>query len=101
VLFAVDAPVIRRDSTTELRGGYGISRTHRRETEHYTFVSGRMSAVDAQVGLARTVAYGTYVDAMRLGLGLRYARYRIAIAREDSPVGIGASYQFLLSSVFP
>jgi hypothetical protein len=37
---------------------------------------------------------------VRVGLGLHYARYGVAIAREDGAPGIGASNQFLLTSVF-
>ncbi len=99
-LASADAPLFQRDSSVTVRGGYAVTVTERRETEHYAFVSVRQRFVDAQVGLCRTVEFGTYVDAMRFGLGLRYGRYRIRIAREDGAAGIGASYQFLLSSVF-
>jgi hypothetical protein len=97
---AADAPIFRRDSTVEVRAGYGISATQRRGTEHLSFVSVAAGAVDGQVGLARRVAYGTYVDAMRLGLGLRYGGYRLGIARNDQTVSAGSSYQVILSSSF-
>jgi hypothetical protein len=99
-LTGIDAPIVRRDSAFTVRGGYALTVTERRSTEHYAFVSLTQRYVDAQLGLARTVEFGTYLDAMRFGLGLRYGRYRIRISREDGTAGAGGSYQFLLSSVF-
>jgi hypothetical protein len=97
---AVDGPIFRRDSTVVVRAGYGISATERRGVEHLSFVSAVAGAVDGQVGLARRVAYASYVDAIRVGVGLHYARYRLGIARDDQPSSTGASYQVVLSSSF-
>jgi hypothetical protein len=35
-----------------------------------------------------------------LGLGLRYARYLVGVAREEGTAGLGSTYQFLLTTVF-
>jgi hypothetical protein len=100
LLGGIEGPIVRRDSSWGIRGGYSIAFTEGRETEHYTYGTGTLRWLDVQAGLARRVAYGTYVDAFRAGVTLRYARYSVGIAREDSGARFGASYQFLLSSVF-
>ena len=38
---------------------------------------------------------------LRLGLGLHYSHYLVGVAREDGTAGLGANYQFLLTTVIP
>jgi hypothetical protein len=44
--------------------------------------------------------FGTTNRRLRLGVGLRYAGYDLALGREDGAAGFGASYQFVLTRTF-
>jgi len=39
-------------------------------------------------------------SAIRLALGVRYARYTVGLSREESAGGFDPTYQFVLSGVF-
>jgi hypothetical protein len=97
---AVDAPLVRSDTTWSWRGGYAVSNTERRSREGYAFTSARYRQLDLRIGIARSVQFGNPTQRLRLGLGAHYAGYTVGIAREESGAGLGASYQFLLTSVF-
>ncbi len=96
-MFAADVPLMRRDTTFSLRGGYSISHTSSREDERYVFATSSYRLLDLSAGFARTTEFGNVDKRWRLGCGIRYALYRIAIAREDGAAGVGGSFQFLFT----
>ena len=96
---AVDYAVYRKDSTIAVRLGQAISKTEARGREDYTFLTTKYRLVDFSTGWSRSLAFGNTSNRWRVGLGLRYAAYTVAIGREDGAAGIGASYQFLLKRV--
>jgi len=99
-LVGADVPVFT-DSTAAMRAGYGITFNDSRGREEYAFSTGRYRQLDLSAGVARTVAFGNRDLRWRLGCGLRYASYTLAIGREDGAAGLGASYQFLFKRVIP
>jgi hypothetical protein len=98
-LAAADLPLIRRDSSFVMRGGYSFSRTDGRGREDYAFATTSYRQFDASAGVAETSVFGNRDNRWRLGVGVRYAGYTAAIARENGAAGIGGSYQFLLTRV--
>lgn len=90
-------PVIAYD----LRSGVSWQHDEGGGDEGYVYASGRTSLIELRGGLARRSAFGTTTTRLRLGVGLRYARYLVGVAREDGTAGLGASYQFLLTTAFP
>jgi hypothetical protein len=100
-LVAADVPIIRRDSSLVVRGGYSLSRTDGRGREDYAFATTSYRQFDASAGIAQTSAFGNSDHRWRLGVGVRYAGYTAAIGREDGAAGVGGSYQFLLTRVIP
>jgi hypothetical protein len=96
---AADVPVLRRDTTGVVRAGYSVSHTEGRGRDDYAFLTGRYAQFDASAGIDRSTIYGHSTQRLRLGAGLRYASYTIAVGREDGAAGFGASYQFLLTRV--
>jgi hypothetical protein len=98
-LAAADIPVVVRDSTFSLRTGYSVNRTENRGREDYIFGTSRYRQLDLSAGLLRSDAFGNTSRSWRLGCGLHYAGYTLAIGREDGAAGIGASYQFLFTRV--
>jgi hypothetical protein len=96
-LAAADVPVIRRDSSFVVRGGYSLSRTDGRGRENYTFATASYRQFDASAGMAETAEFGNHDRRWRLGVGVRYAGYTAAIGREAGAAGVGGSYQFLLT----
>jgi hypothetical protein len=100
-LAAADLPVFRRDSTVLVRGGYSVSQTEGRGREEYAFATSSYRQLDLSGGLSQATIFGHPNRRVRLGLGLRYASYHIAIGREDGASGFGAAYQFLFTRVFP
>jgi hypothetical protein len=99
-LVSARVPLWRRDSTVTTSAGAGWARTSGRADERQLFAATSYRTADATLAVVQTTQFGATRTAMRLGLGLQYARYRIGVAREDGGAGIGASYQFLLSSAF-
>lgn len=98
---AADVPIVKRDSTFLLRGGYSISHTEGLGREHYVFASSTYRRlIDANAGLAENDVFGHTGQRLRLGVGLRYAGYLVAFGREDGAGGIRASYQILITRVF-
>jgi hypothetical protein len=100
-LAAADVPLVRRDSTLEVRAGYSRSQTNDRGHEDYAFATSTFHELDLSGGLAQSTMFGHTNRRMRLGFGLRYAGYTVAIGRDDGAAGFPASYQFLLTRVFP
>jgi hypothetical protein len=101
LLGAVDLPVVHRDSTLLVRAGYSRSQTESRGHEDYLFATSAYRQLDLSAGLAQTTIFGHASRRMRLGFGLHYAGYTVAIGRDDGAAGFPASYQFLFTRVFP
>jgi hypothetical protein len=100
-LAAADLPIARRDSTLEVRAGYSRTQTNGRGHEDYAFATSTFHELDLSGGLAQSTMFGHTNRRLRLGFGVRYAGYTVAIGRDDGAAGFPASYQFLLTRVFP
>jgi hypothetical protein len=97
----VPLPLFALDSVASLRAGYAYDFMGPRGREGYTFALGRYRQLDLSAGVAKTSAYGFTDLRWRLGCGLHYAGYTVAIGREDGAAGLGASYQILFKRVVP
>jgi len=97
---AVDARVFGADSTHQARVGYSYTFDDAASAGHYIFTSGRYSRWIARAGIARTTAFGHSDTALRLAVGVRYARYTVGLSREESAGGFDPTYQFVLSGLF-
>jgi hypothetical protein len=97
---AFDARVIGADSLRQARVGYSYTFDDAATAGHYVFTSGRYSRWIARAGIARTTAFGHSDTAIRLALGVRYARYTVGLSREESAGGFDPTYQFVLSGMF-
>ncbi|HEY9225150.1 MAG TPA: hypothetical protein VIP11_00800 [Gemmatimonadaceae bacterium] len=98
---AADVPLFARDSVIVIRVGEAISYTQERGREGYSFATARYHGLDLSGGVSQSSAFGNSGMRLRLGCGLRYGGYTVAIAREDGAAGFGASYQFLFTRIFP
>ena len=85
-------------SPHELRAGYSYAATERGVREHFPFVSARRRIWQGRGGFTRSEAHGDARWRLRLGVGVYYARYAVAVSREESGAGLDAIYQFSLSS---
>ncbi len=101
IMGAADVPLYRRGTLLSVRGGFSESVSDGRGHEDYVYGALRYAALEARGGVARTNEFGTTYDHLRLGLDLRYGRYAVGIAREQEGAGLGAVYQFMLTTVFP
>ena len=97
---AADARVFGPDSLRNARVGYAYTYAERLPREHFLFAAGRLSRLTARAGVARTTGFGEHLTRLRLGIGLRYARYHVILSREDSPDGFAPTYQFSLNGLF-
>jgi hypothetical protein len=89
-------PVPRAD----VRAGLAVQRDRDAGSETFAYGSARAGMVELRGGIARQSSYGSTTTRLRLGLGLRYARYLVGVAREEGTAGLGSTYQFLLTTVF-
>jgi hypothetical protein len=96
-LAAADLPVYGRDSSLAVRAGYAVNFTDGRGNDQYAFSTASYRQLDGSLGIDRSGAFGNVTTRLRLGVGLRYAGYTIAVGREDGGAGVGASYQFLFT----
>ncbi|MEO8336194.1 MAG: hypothetical protein ABI664_14540 [bacterium] len=85
----------------DTRAGISYQHDEGGATEGFIYGSGRLGLVDLRGGFARQTSFGSSTTRLRLGVGVRYSRYTVGIAREDGTAGLGASYQFLLATVIP
>jgi hypothetical protein len=85
----------------DVRAGLAYQRDRDSGSETFAYASARTRTLEVHGGLARHDAYGSTTTRLRLGLGLRYARYLVGVAREEGTAGLGATYQFMLTKVFP
>jgi hypothetical protein len=93
-----DLRAIGTDESRAARAGYALTVAPGRSTEQYVFTSARYLAWEARTGIARTEAFSHATTRWRLALGVHVDRYFAAIAREDAPAGLDASYQFTLTT---
>lgn len=98
---AGDLRLVGADSSRQLRGGYELGGGSGLPHEHHLFMSGTFGRALTFGGMVLERAYGHSSTHLRLGVGLRYARYTVGIAREVDDGGVGSSYQFLLSADAP
>jgi hypothetical protein len=91
-----DARGFGTDSLREARVGYALAYTEPTAREHYLFVGGRYRGLEGRAGMLQLRAYGNADWRFRLGLGLHHARYFVGIGREESGVGLRATYAFTL-----
>ncbi|MBV6520868.1 MAG: hypothetical protein MNPFHGCM_00987 [Gemmatimonadaceae bacterium] len=96
-----DFRAIGDDDTRSARPGYSFSLRPGLSREQYVFASGRYLAWEMRTGIAWTEAFSHSTTRWRLAVGTYVGRYFAAIAREDSPVGLAASYQFTLTTLIP
>ncbi len=96
-LVAADAPVIRRDSTFELLGGYSWAQTESRGHDQYISANATYRRFEAGLGVLQSTYFGETARRVRLGIGLHYADYKLSLAREEGAGGFGASYQFVFT----
>lgn len=98
-LGAADVPLIPHDSLLSLRGGYSVDYTNGRGAGQYIFTSATYRQLDGSLGFDYSTAFGNVSERFRIGFGLRYAGYSVAVGREDGGAGVGANYQFLFTRV--
>lgn len=96
-LAAADVPVFKRDSTVVVRGGFSMMTTAKRGNERYAFGTATYRGIDLSTGMSTVHQFGNSSRRWRLGFGLHYAGYTVAMGREDGGAGFGGSYQFLLT----
>ncbi|MEO7085710.1 MAG: hypothetical protein ABI442_02870 [Gemmatimonadaceae bacterium] len=94
---AADVPLVARDSIFVVRGGYSMSRTAAHGHEEYAFATSSYGPLDISGGLLQSTIFGSTSHKWRLGCGLRYASYTVAVGREDGAAGLPGSFQFLLT----
>ena len=88
-------------SGTDLRSGLSYQRDAAAGSESFLYLSGRTALLDLRGGIARHSSFGSTTTRLRLGLDVRYSRYLVGIAREDGTAGLGATYQFMLTTIYP
>ena len=84
----------------DLRLGVAAQRDRGSGSETFLYGSGRAGILELRGGFARQSGFGSSTTRLRLGLGLRYARYLVGVAREEGTAGLGSTYQFMLTTVF-
>ena len=96
-LIAADAPLVKRDSSFQLVGGYSWAQTESRGRDQYLSANATYRRFEAGVGVLQSTDFGESARRVRLGLGLHYADYALSLAREEGAGGFGASYQFVFT----
>jgi hypothetical protein len=99
LLVAGDVRLLGDTVTRALRGGYSVQVADSYFREQFLFAEGRLGRWEARVGPVRTDIYGGSNTRWRMGLSVRHAGYLVGVSREESPSGLGPSYQFVLRSV--
>ncbi|HEY0931507.1 MAG TPA: hypothetical protein VGE27_16410 [Gemmatimonas sp.] len=99
LLTAADLRVAGTTTEREVRAGFAYDNVNRGAQEAGPFVSARRDRVEARLAHLRTDVGGESVNRLRFGLSLYYARFAVGVAREEGVSGLGAVYQFTLSSI--
>lgn len=97
---AVDARVAGADSLAQVRASLAMSHAPGYSRDVSAGASLRFGALEGRAGLARLSFAGRTTTRPRLALGLHYARYFVAIAREEGREGLAPVYHFTLVSTF-
>ena len=84
----------------DIRAGVAAQHDRGAGSETFFYASGRLPYFEMRGGVARQTTFGLTTTRLRLGLGLRYARYLVGVAREEGTAGLGSTYQFMLTTVF-
>lgn len=95
---AIDARALsfKRWGDATLRAGYAWTGTPSVSNEHFGYVTLRSRVWDARAGAARIITRTDATTRLRIALGARSGRYRLGVAREESPYGLSPSYVFML-----
>ena len=94
----IDLRAAGDDSLAELRVGYAQQVYDGEGAEHYVFGAAHYGGATVRGGILATNEYGTLTRRSRFGLGLRFASYYVALARESSPFGDNGTYLFTLTT---
>lgn len=97
---AADLRVAGRDSLLELRTSLAYSDATGLSRELSAGASLQYGPLEGRAGVARSSVSGHATTRPRLALGLTYARYFVAIAREESREGLAPVYHFTLVTTF-
>jgi hypothetical protein len=93
-----DARVYGRGAEHEARVGIARDATRGGTTETGFYASGRWRFAEARGGIATARDFGESQSRTRLALGFHAERLTVGVGREDSNPGLGAIYQFTLST---
>lgn len=96
---SADVRMIGPDTIRQVRIGASWSTTKEFSDEKFATLAARFQELEARGALGRISAFGESSWHSRLGLGMRYGRFAVAIAREEGGADLGASYQFALTAV--
>lgn len=96
---SADLRVVGPDSLRQARVGGSWSYTRDYSDERFALVSGRLREVEARAAVGHVAAFGESSWRTRLGVGVHYGRFSVAIAREESGADLAASYQFALTAL--
>lgn len=96
---AADMRMLGRDSVIQARLGASWSSTKDYSDEKFVSIAGRVREVEARGAVGRVSAFDAATWRTRLGLGIHYGRFAVAIAREEGGADLAASYQFALTAV--
>lgn len=100
VVTAMDLRVAGDSDEREVRAGYSFDHINRGARESGPSLAARRDRVEARLSWLRSHAGGNQpVSRLRSGLALHYSRFVVGIAREEGVSGLGAIYQFTLSTV--
>jgi hypothetical protein len=94
---AADARVVG-SGTRELRLGYSHNGVNRGAQERGPFAGARLDRIEARLAYLRTAASGSVVSRSRFGVAFHSARFVVGVAREEGASGLGALWQFTLST---
>lgn len=97
---AGEATVVERTSLAA-RAGYSFTTSPGAGAEHFASGAVRYGRLEGRGGVVRSVGRIATTHRLRVGVGLHYARYLVAVAREEHGAGLGPAYQFALTSTYP
>ena len=98
---AGDLRVWGTSAVREARAGLAADFTEPDERLEFLYASGRHGPLALRLGVARTVRWENGPWRARLGVGVHYDKYVVAVAREEGANGLGAVYQFTINATYP
>lgn len=97
---AMDLRILGSSHEREARTGFSYDHINRGVQEYGPTLSGKYDRVEARLAWLRSQAGGNQsVSRVRTGVALHYTRFVVGIAREEGVSGLGAIYQFTLSTI--